>query len=123
MTQEKSDANGADAEEREPPETFSSDTSIGIRPLLAAVGGYVLMFGILLSVGLLLIVALGVAQRIGWISAGDGATEAAETSQVYTCSMHPQIHLPRSEEHTSELQSRRNLVCRLLLEKKKSPPT
>ena len=29
-------------------------------------------------------------------------------------------HVPdRSEEHTSELQSRRNLVCRLLLEKKK----
>src|SRR5690606_41260755 len=29
--------------------------------------------------------------------------------------------LRRSEEHTSELQSRENLVCRLLLEKKKSP--
>src|SRR2546430_5123576 len=28
--------------------------------------------------------------------------------------------LPRSEEHTSELQSQSNLVCRLLLEKKKS---
>src|SRR5205814_6154680 len=28
--------------------------------------------------------------------------------------------LPRSEEHTSELQSLRHLVCRLLLEKKKS---
>src|SRR5690606_41814571 len=28
--------------------------------------------------------------------------------------------LARSEEHTSELQSRENLVCRLLLEKKKS---
>src|SRR5436309_10238800 len=28
------------------------------------------------------------------------------------------VHL-RSEEHTSELQSRENLVCRLLLEKKK----
>src|SRR5204863_5537465 len=27
---------------------------------------------------------------------------------------------PRSEEHTSELQSRRDLVCRLLLEKKKA---
>src|SRR2546430_10305942 len=27
--------------------------------------------------------------------------------------------LPRSEEHTSELQSQSNLVCRLLLEKKK----
>src|SRR2546426_2129601 len=35
------------------------------------------------------------------------------------------VHEPRSEEHTSELQSPCNLVCRLLLEKKKkatSPP-
>src|SRR5690349_24252505 len=29
----------------------------------------------------------------------------------------------RSEEHTSELQSRRDLVCRLLLEKKKNKTT
>src|SRR5690606_41794641 len=29
----------------------------------------------------------------------------------------------RSEEHTSELQSRENLVCRLLLEKKKNKQT
>src|SRR5688572_31216410 len=29
-------------------------------------------------------------------------------------------HRQRSEEHTSELQSQSNLVCRLLLEKKKS---
>src|SRR2546430_11889025 len=29
-------------------------------------------------------------------------------------------HLFRSEEHTSELQSQSNLVCRLLLEKKKT---
>src|SRR2546430_8581386 len=29
----------------------------------------------------------------------------------------------RSEEHTSELQSQSNLVCRLLLEKKKTPTT
>src|SRR5258705_4486240 len=29
-------------------------------------------------------------------------------------------HVGRSEEHTSELQSLRHLVCRLLLEKKKS---
>src|SRR5687768_17891606 len=42
----------------------------------------------------------------------------------------PLAHLPlevephldrRSEEHTSELQSRLHLVCRLLLEKKKKP--
>src|SRR5207244_10815442 len=29
------------------------------------------------------------------------------------------VHRPRSEEHTSELQSPDHLVCRLLLEKKK----
>src|SRR5439155_18426373 len=32
-----------------------------------------------------------------------------------------QVRWPRSEEHTSELQSRGHLVCRLLLEKKKHP--
>src|SRR2546429_1147401 len=31
----------------------------------------------------------------------------------------PATRMPRSEEHTSELQSRLHLVCRLLLEKKK----
>src|SRR5258707_11653338 len=31
--------------------------------------------------------------------------------------------ITRSEEHTSELQSRQYLVCRLLLEKKKKVPT
>src|SRR5688572_32756214 len=31
----------------------------------------------------------------------------------------PALVLERSEEHTSELQSQSNLVCRLLLEKKK----
>src|SRR6266496_2569098 len=40
------------------------------------------------------------------------------------CRRHPErrqqpAHSQRSEEHTSELQSRRELVCRLLLEKKK----
>src|SRR5436305_8395826 len=40
-----------------------------------------------------------------------------------------ELDRPRSEEHTSELQSRPHLVCRLLLEKKKrrwrccSPPS
>src|SRR5690606_41306612 len=42
--------------------------------------------------------------------------------------VHPPVDLPapgglRSEEHTSELQSRENLVCRLLLEKKKKNPS
>src|SRR5256885_12716822 len=34
----------------------------------------------------------------------------------------PQFSPKRSEEHTSELQSPCNLVCRLLLEKKKNIP-
>src|SRR2546421_3211743 len=34
-----------------------------------------------------------------------------------------EIRRERSEEHTSELQSRSDLVCRLLLEKKKKHPT
>src|SRR2546429_3447315 len=33
------------------------------------------------------------------------------------------VHAARSEEHTSELQSRLHLVCRLLLEKKKEKHT
>src|SRR3712207_8551563 len=35
---------------------------------------------------------------------------------------HREQDADRSEEHTSELQSRQYLVCRLLLEKKKSRP-
>src|SRR5271165_7637405 len=62
------------------------------------------------------------------------------TTEIYTLSLHDALPIwatkvlspsatgnhspgpmpgPRSEEHTSELQSRDNLVCRLLLEKKK----
>src|SRR3712207_8574568 len=35
--------------------------------------------------------------------------------------LHPDFVHDRSEEHTSELQSRQYLVCRLLLEKKNKP--
>src|ERR1039457_7462227 len=37
---------------------------------------------------------------------------------LYCCRQHPGDRRKRSEEHTSELQSPCNLVCRLLLEKK-----
>src|SRR5258706_10743316 len=37
----------------------------------------------------------------------------------WTCPIPKRCRSPRSEEHTSELQSLTNLVCRLLLEKKK----
>src|SRR5436305_13735347 len=64
------------------------------------------------------------------------------TTEIYTLSLHDALPIsaaarrsapaptwrgcapwPRSEEHTSELQSRPHLVCRLLLEKKKSNTT
>src|SRR2546422_1974433 len=39
----------------------------------------------------------------------------------YSCTISLTPLIPRSEEHTSELQSRLHLGCRLLLEKKKPP--
>src|SRR3712207_8333726 len=44
-------------------------------------------------------------------------------SSVSLRSCHTRACSPRSEEHTSELQSRQYLVCRLLLEKKNTPTT
>src|SRR2546421_9388750 len=51
-------------------------------------------------------------------------TVTASPGGVCVCWLRPRpvcraAHTPRSEEHTSELQSRSDLVCRLLLEKKK----
>src|SRR3712207_8943918 len=44
------------------------------------------------------------------------AKTSQESAQIFTDYL-----VKRSEEHTSELQSRQYLVCRLLLEKKKNP--
>src|SRR3712207_7691255 len=46
-------------------------------------------------------------------------TPALRREQHYITDTLPPDTLLRSEEHTSELQSRQYLVCRLLLEKKK----
>src|SRR5690606_39409903 len=50
------------------------------------------------------------------------AGELVESPTPYTCPWkgESQYYSLRSEEHTSELQSREKLVCRLLLEKKKT---
>src|SRR5437868_13267418 len=45
----------------------------------------------------------------------------ARTKTGYRCATQNPARRLRSEEHTSELQSRFDLVCRLLLEKKKIP--
>src|SRR5258708_19997572 len=44
------------------------------------------------------------------------------SSKSGTARASPRRRFPRSEEHTSELQSPDHLVCRLLLEKKKNFP-
>src|SRR3712207_7913075 len=48
------------------------------------------------------------------------AADALSQLEFWTIDQNP--FFVRSEEHTSELQSRQYLVCRLLLEKKKQPP-
>src|ERR1041385_7664744 len=46
-----------------------------------------------------------------------GSTTLVATSAIQACCAILADVVPRSEEHTSELQSRLHLVCRLLLEK------
>src|SRR5690606_39719283 len=53
--------------------------------------------------------------------ANDGGVEvvARDRAGLHGVEKRARVGGTRSEEHTSELQSRENLVCRLLLEKKK----
>src|SRR3712207_8571783 len=56
------------------------------------------------------------------VTVSEGDTPAGRLAVLLTgATVSPQVARPvvRSEEHTSELQSRQYLVCRLLLEKKK----
>src|SRR5688572_30963370 len=48
------------------------------------------------------------------------STDVSACQWSGTASITASMSLRRSEEHTSELQSQSNLVCRLLLEKKKN---
>src|SRR5437016_1135810 len=66
--------------------------------------------------------------RLLYDALGSGATPASffrrlEYAGVQVHAFHSLWEALRSEEHTSELQSLTNLVCRLLLEKKKSHQT
>src|SRR5690606_7600042 len=66
-----------------------------------------------------------VAALLGWFAAHRGlaplrrVTDTARRLSARQLSERLAVDDARSEEHTSELQSRENLVCRLLLEKKK----
>src|SRR5690349_22280541 len=64
--------------------------------------------------------ALPISHRAAFYTSGRASNEAAFLYQLFV-RMYGTNNFPdRSEEHTSELQSRRDLVCRLLLEKKKN---
>src|SRR2546421_6543986 len=52
----------------------------------------------------------------------DAGLATADVAEVILVGGQTRMPLVRSEEHTSELQSRSDLVCRLLLEKKKNTP-
>src|SRR3712207_7626703 len=66
--------------------------------------------------GLVGVDVVGVAVAVG----GDGGDDRDVVAGDVADDVHVDaLDAPRSEEHTSELQSRQYLVCRLLLEKKK----
>src|SRR5207302_2776572 len=62
---------------------------------------------------------LAFATAPGVVAADGNGAHSPFTEAVLKYIETPGLELTRSEEHTSELQSRENLVCRLLLEKKK----
>src|SRR2546430_3138873 len=67
--------------------------------------------------------SLSISAPLGWKSGSisDGADSAMAPigARLDPSLMNAATSTSRSEEHTSELQSQSNLVCRLLLEKKK----
>src|SRR5437016_8460098 len=61
-----------------------------------------------------------VCKASGWAMIRDMSINAETDATHMLTPMPLAISMGRSEEHTSELQSLTNLVCRLLLEKKKT---
>src|SRR5690606_42093402 len=63
------------------------------------------------------VVALvGAASFLGVVALVSAAPQSGDSALVGIGEHRGAVHDARSEEHTSELQSRENLVCRLLLE-------
>src|SRR3989449_8389212 len=60
-----------------------------------------------------------VQREVGRLSPGRKRTRGGGIRIGHLMFLSQGFRVPRSEEHTSELQSRLHLVCRLLLEKKK----
>src|SRR5690349_22914893 len=94
---------------RPPSSTLFPYTTLFRSSLVALIDtlSYAITLATLVIAGLLYLIATGV------VGSRSLATSFGPAS----------VLVARSEEHTSELQSRRDLVCRLLLEKKKTSNT
>src|SRR5687768_18057130 len=99
------------------------------RPPISTLFPYTTLFRSAAAVGLVLVAtALAVTYRVatgapaGLFAVGAIAVLTALVAGVTRAPQDGALSIaalvPRSEEHTSELQSRLHLVCRLLLEKK-----
>src|SRR3712207_7499302 len=82
------------------------------RPPRSTLFPYTTLFRSRLGATALVDVSDGLVADLGHIASASGVAVDLRASAFV-------VDDPRSEEHTSELQSRQYLVCRLLLEKKK----
>src|SRR5688572_32034205 len=91
------------------------------RPPRSTLFPYTTLFRSTASTGATVEVSVGPTTRsTGGETGGGTVTTVASGSGFFArCQSNIAVPMPRSEEHTSELQSQSNLVCRLLLEKKK----
>src|SRR5436309_7735666 len=82
------------------------------RPPISTLFPYTTLFRSASTTGSLALVVAGLLSSSALCAGGGTFTKRLRRERSQSSS-------GRSEEHTSELQSRENLVCRLLLEKKK----
>src|SRR3712207_8475710 len=92
------------------------------RPPRSTLFPYTTLFRSPVKVGVVSLVSRSLGEipvSLAAVSTGADGAAGAVVSTVIILPGDDGPTLPRSEEHTSELQSRQYLVCRLLLEKKK----
>src|SRR5256885_3719357 len=98
---------------RRPPSSTLFPSPTLFRSLLTLAGAVAIVLAGLAGLAALVVMSLrAVRQR-------DAEAARTEVGELARLQAETGLRIERSEEHTSELQSPCNLVCRLLLEKKK----
>src|SRR2546426_10551652 len=90
------------------------------RPPRSTLFPYTTLFRSPVMAGVALTFKLRAEPRVALVYIGDGGMSTGSFHEGINFAAVQRLPLVRSEEHTSELQSPCNLVCRLLLEKKKT---